>query len=351
MSTGSWSARILFILVLGLVGTLASEWWMGFVGIGVGIIGVVLQVVFVKLRAEDVIYLFVGSIAGLIVGLLVLLVLRIGKVELGGGAGQTDPLIMIPIALAYALGHTALLKGRRLGLLRSLGDESQVSRERPLLVDLSGIIDGRVADMALTGLLSGPFAIPSYVQDRLEELASSRDLVERGRARRGLETLERLEESAGKQDRISFPDLGAGDERSRQRILNWLSQENGVLLSADSELLDSADLEGNAVIRLEEVGPAAREVVLPGDRITLKLLRRGRNPGQAVGFLGDGTMVVVEDASEVIGETVDITAHTTFRATGGTMVFGRVAQPEEEGDSSGRKRGRGDIRGDDEQAV
>ena len=346
MSNGGWSARILFILTLGLVGTLASEWWMGFVGIGLGVLGVVLQKIFVRLRTEDVVYLFVGSVAGLLIGLLILLVLRIGSITLRGADGGTDPLIMIPLALAYAMGHTALVKGRRLGLIKLRDEDAGVKKELPVLVDLSAVVDGRVADMAVAGLLNGPFVIPSHVGDRLDQMSKSRDLVERGRARRGLETLERLEESVGKTGGLSYQDLGATEEKALHRILAWLRKEKAVLLSDNQELIDAADLEGNQVIRLDEVGPATREVVLPGETITLKLVRKGRNPGQGVGFLSDGTMVVVEDSSAMVGETVDVTAHTTFRASGGTMVFGRIAPVQEE-ESPGRS-GAGDRENDEE---
>jgi len=96
-------------------------------------------------------------------------------------------------------------------------------------------------------------------------------------------------------------------------------------------MLDTAAREGNKVIRLDEVGAAARAIVLPGEKVRLKPVRKGRNQGQAIGYLNDGTMVVVEDGEEFIGKTIDAVAHTTFRASGGTMVFSRIAQhPEDE---------------------
>jgi uncharacterized protein YacL len=329
MKTEGWGARILLLLVLCLVGVSAVHLKIGTglgLAIGIGALAIAVEALFVKLPIEDVIYTVVGATAGLLLGLLVMLLLRLGNVRIGSPEG-TDPLLMIPLALGYAFAHVSLVRGRKLGVFKA-GEEAAM-KVSPTLVDLSAIVDGRVADMVIAGLLSGPFVMPAGVRPSLEAMMKSKDIVQRGRARRGIETLERLEEAAGKSGGIESVDFGEG-ERERYRMLDWLRKERCTLLSADRDFLDMSSREGSRVIRLDEVGAATRSVVLPGEKLRLKPVRRGKNSGQAVGYLNDGTMIVVEDGEEQIGKMVEAVAHTTFRASGGTMVFARLAQQEEE---------------------
>jgi uncharacterized protein YacL len=332
MKTGGWEARLLFLIALGLVGTFVFEGlWMGFLGLGIGIVAILLEGLFTRLPLNELIYILVGTGVGLAFGLLLVLVLSLGNVSLTRSEDGADPMLLIPLALGYVMAHVALVKGRKLGILKG-AEESTESIQAPILIDLSALVDGRIADMVQAGLFTGPFVLTASIKPSLESLAKSKDMVKRGRARRGTEVLERLEEAAVNTGGLEFRDFGDRD-REQFRILEWLRKEKAVLLSDDAKLLDIAEREGNRVIRLEEVGPAAKQVVLPGEKLTLKLLRKGRNPGQGIGFLNDGTMVVVEEGDSLIGKEVGVVAHTTFRASGGTMVFSRVAKS---GDRTGK---------------
>lgn len=325
MKISGWEVRVLFILVLGLLGTFAFEGfspspWYGLTGLGIGIMAVALQLAFVKVPADELIYATVGAILGLVAGILVILALRLAGIP-SPDSGVT-PLVMVPFALAYVFSHVAYTKGKKLGLMER-AEETENTSATPVLVDLSAMVDGRVADMVLAGLIRGPFILSASMKSHLEDMIDSDDIIERGRGRRGMETLERLEEAAGNSGGIQLRDFGK-KERERFRMLEFMRKEKVSLLSSDREVLDIAMKEGNHVINLEEVGPAARPVILPGEVLSLRLLRKGRNPKQAVGFTEDGTMIVVEDSEELIGSTVDVQAHTTFRSSGGTMVFARL---------------------------
>ncbi len=326
MKTEGWGARIVLLLVLCLIGVSAVDWRMGLLGLGIGIVAIAIEAFFIRLPIEEVLYTLAGGTAGLVLGMLVMLTLRLGNVRVGPEEGA-DPLLMIPLALSYAFGHVALVRGRRLGLLKAPAEAGRASS--PMLVDLAAIVDGRVADMVIAGLLSGPFIVPEGVRPSLEAMLKSRDIVQRGRARRGTETLERLEEAAGRSGGLEFRDFGEPD-REKSRMLDWIRKEGSSLLSSDADFLDQASREGARVIRLDEIGAATRPVILPGEKLKLRPVRKGKNAGQAVGYLNDGTMVVVEDGEEHIGKAVEVTAHTTFRASGGTMVFARLSQAEEE---------------------
>jgi len=323
-----WEVRIIFILALGLAGTLASgNLLMGFIGLGIGVVAAVLERMIVNIAADKLIYVTAGSTVGLVVGILFILVLNIGIQNNEFRNGWSDLLVLIPIALAYVFAVVAVNKGRKLELI-AIEDEEGPQWKMPVLFDLSAAIDGRVADLSLAGLLPGPFVIPNSVQDRIEEMQKGRNIVQRGRARRATETIERLDESIGKTGGlIEYHDFGDG-EREKHRILEWLRKEKTCLLSAEEDMCDTAEREGIRVIRLSEVGPAAREVVLPGDPVTVKIQKKGRTASQGIGFLSDGTMVVVDDAGDQVGNDISVIAHTTFRASGGTMVFCRAAGEE-----------------------
>ncbi len=330
-----WESRLLFVLVLGLAGTLATEnpfvssesFWMGFAGIAIGIVALVLERLVIGLRADGFVYITAGTFLGLTTGLLIMLVLHVGEIRLR--AGGADLLVLVPFALAFVFSRAALTKGKKLNLLK-VEEERGTNLFMPVLVDLNAIIDGRVADLTLAGILPGPFTVPESVKSSLETLAKSRNVVSRGRARRGTETLQRLEEAVGKAGGLlDYRDFGEG-EREKHRILEWLRQSGVALMSSDASLLDTAEREGIHVIRLEEVGAAGRAVVLPGEKLTVRIQKKGRGAGQGVGFLSDGTMVVVDEAGSLMGSDVPVTAHTTFRASGGTMVFASLEKPEEE---------------------
>lgn len=329
--TKGWEVRIIFILALGLAGTLASgTLLMGFIGLGIGIIAAVLERLISGIPADRLIYITAGSTIGLVVGILFILVLNIGIRSDENRQGWSDLLVLVPIALAYVFAVVAVNKGKKLDLI-SIQEKEEQHWIMPTLIDLSAAVDGRAADLALAGLLTGPFIIPESVKVSIEEMQNGRDIVKRGKARRATETIQRLEEAAGKSGgMIEYRDFGTG-EREKHKVLEWLRTERVCLLSAEEDMCDTAQREGIRVIRLSDVGPAAREVVLPGDSITVRIQKKGRSQNQGVGFLSDGTMVVVDDAADQMGKDIQVTAHTTFRASGGTMVFARVAAEEPDG--------------------
>ncbi len=320
-----WEVRILFILALGLAGTLASGGLIvGFIGLGIGIVAAVFERMMVKVPADKLVYITAGSTVGLVIGILVILVLRIGIHDDAWNSYWSDLLVLIPVAFAYVFAVVAVNKGRKFELI-SVEEDSGPQWNMPVLVDLSAAVDGRVADLSLAGLLPGPFSIPLSVKQSIDEMQKGRNIVKRGRARRATETIQRLEEVVGKSGGLmEYRDFGEG-EKEKHRILEWLRKEKICLITGDGEMADTAEREGIRVIRLSDIGPASREVVLPGDSFMMRIQKKGRTATQGVGFLSDGTMVVVDEAGDLPGKEIKVTAHTTFRAKGGTMVFGKVA--------------------------
>lgn len=328
-----WEVRIIFVLALGLAGTLASgDLIVGFIGLGIGIVAAFLERIIVNISADKLVYITAGSTIGLVVGILFILVLSIGIHNQAEKSSWTSLMVLIPIALAYVFAVVAVNKGRKLELL-NIEEESGPQWNMPVLIDFSAAVDGRVADLSLAGLLPGPFVIPESLKQMINEMQKGRNIVKRGRARRAIETIQRLEEAVGKSGGLlEYRDFGDG-EREKHKILEWLRKEKTCLLTGDAEMADTAEREGIRVIRLSEVGPAAREVVLPGDCFLVRIQKKGRAVTQGVGFLSDGTMVVVDEAGDLIGKDASVTVHTTFRAKGGTMVFGKVTTLEDSGEN------------------
>lgn len=329
MKASSWEVRIIFLLVLGLFGTFAlngTDLLYGLIGIGIGIFAIVAQMFIVRLSVDNILYSIVGCMIGLLLGFLIMLVLQSALSD-RESSGLMDPLVLIPLTFAYIFSHVAVSKGRRLGYIAVEEDGPEVSE--PILVDLSAIIDGRIADMMLCGLLTGPFVLSSSIRSRVDEMNTSEDVIVRGQGRRGIETLDRLEEADGSSGGLIFQDFGKG-EKEQIRMLEYLRKESITLLSGNQVLLDKAVKEGIHVIDLNEVGPAARPVILPGEKFEISLTKKGRNKNQAVGFLDDGTMVVVEKSEGMVGRTVSVTAHTTFRSSGGTMAFASLDESKQD---------------------
>ncbi len=335
MKASNWEVRILFLLVLALLGTFAfGNHLYGLIGLGAGVAAIVIQMFIVRLPVDDILYSVIGCIIGLIFGLLVMVVLQSGISE-RDNAGLMDPLVLIPLVFAYIFSHVAVSKGRKLGYIPV--EEEQSSTSKPILADLSAIIDGRIADMTLCGLLAGPFVLSSSLRSSIEKMNSSEDIIVRGQGRRGIETLDRLEEADGRAGGLVLQDFGKG-EKEQIKMLEYLHKEAVTLLSGNSEFIKKARKEGIHVIDLNEVGPAARPVILPGAKFEINLVRKGRNKNQSVGFLDDGTMVVVERSENKIGKSVLVTAHTTFRSSGGTMVFAALEGIEENIRDTGKQQ-------------
>ena len=203
---------------------------------------------------------------------------------------------------------------------------------RAMLLDTSVLIDGRIADIAETGILEGEIIVPQFVVDELHAVADSADKLKRARGRRGLDVLAKLREDAHLQLRI-YDASHLHEVKEVDAKLIRLSKEIGArLVTIDHNLSKVAQLGGVYVINVNDVAGAMKARVLPGERLTLKIVRAGEEPGQGIGFLEDGTMVVVEQARQRMNEDVEIVVARALQTSAGRMVFGKMA-----GDSQPRR--------------
>ncbi|MDB5302893.1 MAG: integral rane protein domain superfamily [Phycisphaerales bacterium] len=197
---------------------------------------------------------------------------------------------------------------------------------RPLLLDTSVLIDGRIGDIAATGVLETQLIVPQFVLDELQAVADSADRLKRNRGRRGLDVLAalradkrvdvKLYESARLQDSEGGVD---------QKLMRLAKELHARVATNDYNLNKVAQLTGVEVINLNDLANALKPVILPGEKMTVRIVRSGEEPGQGVGYLEDGTMVVVEQGRPHQGQEVEFTVTRALQTSAGRMIFGRVA--------------------------
>ena len=205
---------------------------------------------------------------------------------------------------------------------------------RPTLLDTSVLIDGRIADIAATGFFESQLVVPRFVLQELQAVADSGDKLKRNRGRRGLDVLTKLRE-ASRVDVLIYEGIphhhhhhpGPEDPAEQtvdDRLLALATELNGRVVTTDYNLNKVAQLRGVNVLNINDIAHALKPVVLPGEKMTVRLIKAGEAAGQGVGYLDDGTMVVVEQGRGHINEDVDFTVTSALQTSAGRMIFGRL---------------------------
>jgi uncharacterized protein YacL len=281
--------------------------------------------------------LLISRAVGLILGLLVanLLLAPILLLPLPWEVVLVKPLAAVLSNVFFGvLGYNlAEVHGRTLlRLLNPSGTEALLLAEGVVqpasakILDTSVIIDGRIRGLLASGLLEGQVIVSQAVIDELQTLADSANAEKRGKGRRGLKLLAELRETYGRRlvvNSTRYEGNGADD-----KLLRLTSDTGGTLLTADYNLAKVAEVQELKVMNLSELVIALRPEVQPGDSLQLKIVRQGKEADQGVGYLEDGTMVVVEDARRRIGERLPVTVTGALQTPTGRMVFARSDPPE-----------------------
>lgn len=273
----------------------------------------------------------IGSILGIIGAYLFALVIRSSVPE-----GHTQSFLQIMVMLLMA--YVGLIVGANKGDLLNLaalggifGGEKQTKKSYKIL-DTSVIIDGRIADIAETGFLDGVIVTPQFVLRELQLVADSADSLKRNRGRRGLDILQRLQKVASLNIQIvedDFPTIREVD----LKLIELAKLYEGKIITNDFNLNKVAQLQGVAVLNINELANSLKPIVLPGETMRVFILKEGKEYNQGVAYLDDGTMVVVDNARKMIGKTIDISVTSVLQTTAGKMIFGKwderaVARPE-----------------------
>ncbi len=200
----------------------------------------------------------------------------------------------------------------------------EVKGLKPYILDTSVVIDGRIADIIETGVIDNPIVMPRFVLIELQNIADSSDKLRRARGRRGLDVLNRLRNNSNIDMQVYERELPEMENQPVDSKLLILARHmEGKIVTGDFNLNKVARLQNVPVINLNEIANAIKPVFLPGEEITVKIVKAGEEAGQGIGYLDDGTMVVVEDGRGSIGNTVDITVTSMLQTSAGRMVFGR----------------------------
>ncbi len=239
--------------------------------------------------------------------------------------------LYLPFIVAIAFGYlgVAIVGGNPaiyLNLIQTLRGGADAGRGPAVLLDTSVIIDGRVADVAETSFIGPRLIVPRFVLAELQQIADSADSLRRNRGRRGLEVLNRLQQSKSVEVEISDADFPGTSDVDRKLVR--LAEELGAsIMTNDYNLNRVAEIQGLRVLNLNELANAVKTLMLPGEHLTVQIIQEGKEPGQGVGYLDDGTMIVVERGRDSIGETVDVTVTRVLQTVAGRMIFADSASP------------------------
>jgi uncharacterized protein YacL len=200
----------------------------------------------------------------------------------------------------------------------------QTKGQRPLVLDTSVIIDGRIADLCQTKLFDAPLIVPKFVLNELQFIADSADKLKRNRGRRGLDMLNKLQTNPLIEVLIDDTHISAEAAADvDQKLLVFTKNVDGRLVTNDYNLSKVAMLRSVDIININDLANSLKPVVLPGEAMQVKIIKGGEEAQQGIGYLDDGTMVVVEDARDNIGQTIPVTITSSLQTSAGRMIFGK----------------------------
>ncbi len=284
-----------------------------------------LDAVVFKASGADIFFITMGALAGFLIALLPSLALFHFSYP-----GYIISIILF-LFCGFAGGRMAYMKRSELAAMFKLGATSgyALPGSGSRILDTSVIIDGRVADIAKAGFLDGTMVVPRFVLEELQSIADSADTLKRSRGRRGLDVLNALQRLDNVRVEITdedFPEVMGVDSK-----LTALSKVTGMpLVTNDFNLNRVAELQGVQILNINELAGALRPVVLPGEEMSVKIIREGREPGQGVGYLDDGTMVVVEHGKKKVGSEATVVATSVLQTPAGKMIFTELKEESQE---------------------
>jgi len=268
----------------------------------------------------------IGATVGLIVALTVSALIAVLLSPLPFGTG-----VLVSLCVACALGYVGVRTGTRrrdaIGRLMQRGDAISAHLDEPVpvgldrvVLDTSALIDGRLVDVASAGFLSGTLLLPGFVLEELQHVADSGDPLRRARGRRGLSVVESLQATPGVLCQVIDVDH-PGTVDVDARLVKLARAENAALLTQDYNLNRLARIEGLRVLNFNELANALKPIVAAGEVMTVSIVKEGKEPHQGVGYLDDGTMVVVEGGRNHQDETVTATVTSVLQTAAGRMIF------------------------------
>ena len=278
-----------------------------------------------KIPANEILFGTAGAIAGLIIGSL------LGVLFAHVSFFWTIIAVVLAVVMASIGADIAVRKREELMALFSNIKKSGGSKEKKgkgspkgeaKVLDTSVIIDGRIFDICQTGFIEGSLIIPTFVLEELRHIADSSDGLKRNRGRRGLDILNKIQKELNIDVQIyekDFPDIAEVDSK----LLKLAQVLNGKVITNDYNLNKVAEFQGVPVLNINELANAVKPVVLPGEEMRIQIIKDGKESGQGVAYLDDGTMIVVEGGKKHIGETMDVVVTSVLQTAAGRMIFAK----------------------------
>ena len=297
------------------------------------VFGLILGYLIIKAeeKLKDVpLKIIIGSLIGATVSLLVtsLFISRL-LLTLIKDVPITLPIyILLYFVMGYLGVKIGIEKSKTLDLSKVPLFEKFEENEDAKVVDTSTIIDGRIADVCETGFLQGTLVIPQFVLYEIQHIADHQDPVKRTRGRRGLDVLHVLQKQTYVKVKIvdyDFPKLRDVDTK----LIALARKLSGKIITNDYNLNKVAELQGVEVLNLNQLATSLRPPMLPGEQLNIKILKEGKEHGQGIGYLDDGTMIVVDDAKKLLGKSVDVIVTSVLQTTSGRMIFAKLKEAAE----------------------
>jgi uncharacterized protein YacL len=320
------------------------------IGLAFGAAIIALELRLHRVPAHNMVGALVGGVTGLLGAHLVWGALKGLQLEAEHFVHALLIVFLIYIGVVIGVRRGEWFEPAR--IIAAFKDASRLHQYKVL--DTSVIIDGRIADICETGFLDGTLVVPQFVLRELQQVADSSDSLKRNRGRRGLDVLQRIQKMPHVQVQIvetDFPEVREVD----LKLIEVAKRLSGKIVTNDFNLNKVAQLRGVAVLNINELANALKPVVLPGEVLRVAVLKEGKEAGQGVAYLDDGTMVVVDQGKRAIGRTIEVTVTTVLQTTAGKMIFCRWAEaggaaPEGESRreprSADRREGRNGHRGE-----
>jgi len=321
--------RIFFIVVCGLVGnqlggvySVVAGRQLGLLGLAVGVAGALVVIILEILMRRVSVAGLSAAVFGLIFGLIMAVLLSFGLNMVPMEEGLRSSLRVILMLIFCYLGMVIAMRGKdEFSLVIPYVRLARQDMSAQLIIlDTSVIIDGRIADMSQTKFVEGRFIIPRFVLKELQQIADSKDSLKRNRGRRGLEILSKLQKNPQLDVRIhedDFPDLGDVDSK----LIKLGKVLDAKIFTNDFNLGKVAELQGVKVLNVNELASALKPIVLPGEVLEIKVVKEGKEHNQGIGYLDDGTMVVVESGKQLLGRTIRVAVTSVLQTTAGRMIF------------------------------
>ncbi len=328
--------RAIFILLVAAVGYfyLQLTWLSMTIAVAVGVLVVCVDI----LSPRRKLAIFAGTFFGLLIGVVVSYALSFAVRLIIEQANQylSRPLLdpgqyvafanlLIGVTCCYlSISFVLQTKDDFRFIIPYVEFSKQTKGARPILLDTSVLIDGRIGDIAGTGILESQLVVPRFVLEELQLVADHSDGLKRNRGRRGLDVLTKLRN--GRADVVLYESTRTSDRNATvdQRLMDLARELNARVLSNDYNLSKVAQLREVDVININDLANALKPVVLPGERMVVRLVKAGEEAGQAVGYLSDGTMVVVEGARQHLNEDAEFVVTRALQTSAGRMIFGRL---------------------------